>query len=186
MFVVCISQCLALKQVLKEKWVKLLAPTIRRPRTILNIKLDSIPELVIPRTVEKRMAGRPRLSWTREIMKPAWNINPHNPSFDLEKRNATGFAKYGTEQTISFSLILSFVFCCPRVFNAFHNPDLCFGSKNFCQISAAQRAMSKRQLAKTRSARETVHTAFGCPVSSMVGIVRMFAKSFERSKSSYF
>ena len=85
-FVVCISQCLALKQVLKKKWVKLLAPTIRRPRTILNIKLHSIPELVILRTVEKRMAGRPRLSWTRGIMKPAWNINPHNPSFDLEKR----------------------------------------------------------------------------------------------------
>ena len=70
----------------KRSGLKLIAPTVRRPRTILNIKLHSIPELVILRTVEKRMAGRPRLSWTREIMKPAWNINPHNPSFDLEKR----------------------------------------------------------------------------------------------------
>ena len=32
------------------------------------------------------MAGRPRLSRTHQTMKTAWNINPHNPSFDLEKR----------------------------------------------------------------------------------------------------
>ena len=39
------------------------------------------------------MAGRPRLSWTHETMKAAWNINPHNPSFDLENREMTRFAK---------------------------------------------------------------------------------------------
>ena len=50
-------------------------------QAILNNKLHSIPELV-----KKRMAGRPRLSWTHETMKTAWNINPHNPSFDLETR----------------------------------------------------------------------------------------------------
>ena len=32
-FVVCMSQCLALKQVLKQKWVKLLGPIVRRPRS---------------------------------------------------------------------------------------------------------------------------------------------------------
>ena len=60
----CISPCLVLKQVLKQKRVKLLGPIIRRPR--------SHPQH--------------RHSWTHETMKTAWNINPHNPSFDLETR----------------------------------------------------------------------------------------------------
>ena len=42
----------------------------------------------------------------------------HKPAqpfiWSLTPRNATCFAKYGTEQTISFSLIFSLVFCCRR------------------------------------------------------------------------
>ena len=56
-FVLCISHCLVLKQVLKEeKCVKLLGSILRRPTPSY---IRSISELVIPRTVGKKHGYRP-------------------------------------------------------------------------------------------------------------------------------
>ena len=40
---------------------------------------------LIPRTVDKRRVGRPRLSWTHDTMKVAWNLSQGYP-FNFQDR----------------------------------------------------------------------------------------------------
>ena len=64
-----------LSQVLQEKRIKLLGHIIRRPREHPQHQTTFYTRSLIPRTVDKRRVGRPRLSWTHETMKVAWNLS---------------------------------------------------------------------------------------------------------------
>ena len=64
-----------LSQVLQEKRIKLLGHIIRRPREHPQRQTTFCTRSLIPRTVDKRRVGRPRLSWTHETMKVAWNLS---------------------------------------------------------------------------------------------------------------
>ena len=92
--------------------VKLLGRTVRRHRSHPQHQVTFATRTLIPRTIEKRRAGRHRLSWTHQTVKTAWSISlvadsksssiqcamlcivihdissisPHNPSFDVENR----------------------------------------------------------------------------------------------------
>ena len=66
--------------------VKLLGRTVRRHRSHPQHQVTSATRTSIPKTIEKRRAGRHRLSWTHQTVKTAWSISPHNPSFDVENR----------------------------------------------------------------------------------------------------
>ena len=66
--------------------IKLLGLTVRRHRSHPQHQVTSATRTSIPKTIEKRRAGRHRLSWTHETLKTSWSINPHNPSCDFESR----------------------------------------------------------------------------------------------------
>ena len=58
-----------LSHVLQEKRIKLLGHIVRRPREHPQHQTTFCTKSLIPRTVDKRRVGRPRLSWTHETMK---------------------------------------------------------------------------------------------------------------------
>ena len=68
-----------LSQVLQEKRIKLLGHIVRRPREHPQHQMTFYTRSLIPRTVDKRRVGRPRLSWTHETMKVAWNTSQGYP-----------------------------------------------------------------------------------------------------------
>ena len=74
-----------LSQVLEEKRIKLLGHIIRRPREHPQHQTTFYTRSLIPRTVDRRRVGRPRLSWTHETMKVAWNLSQGYP-FNFQDR----------------------------------------------------------------------------------------------------
>ena len=74
-----------LSQVLQEKRIKLLGHIVRRPREHPQHQITFYTRSLIPRTVDKRRVGRPRLSWTHETMKVAWNLSQGYP-FNVQDR----------------------------------------------------------------------------------------------------
>ena len=74
-----------LSQVLQEKRIKLLGHIVRRPREHPQHQTTFYTRSLIPRTVDKRRVGRPRLSWTHETMKVAWNLSQGYP-FNVQDR----------------------------------------------------------------------------------------------------
>ena len=76
---------LPLSQVLREKRIKLLGHILRRPREHPQHQITFWTRSLIPRTVDKRRVGRPRLSWIHETMKVAWSLSQGYP-FDFQNR----------------------------------------------------------------------------------------------------
>ena len=79
------NQIRPLSQVLQEKRIKLLGHIIRRPREHPQHQTTFYTRSLIPGTVDKRRVVRPRLSWTHETMKVAWNLSKGCP-FNFENR----------------------------------------------------------------------------------------------------
>ena len=74
-----------LSHVLQEKRIKLLGHIVRRPREHPQHQTTFCTRSLIPRTVDKRRVGRPRLSWTHETMKVAWNLS-HGYPLNVQNR----------------------------------------------------------------------------------------------------
>ena len=88
-----------LSQVLQEKRIILLGHIIRRPREHPQHETTFYTRSLMPRTVDKRRVGRPRLSWTHETLKVAWNLSKGYP-FNFQNREMRLSLKEMTQNRI--------------------------------------------------------------------------------------